>query len=88
MKYLTALEYKCNYLLQDLIKICLFWKKKYIRPEMPVLRYTGKINKATQFWSSHLLCVCFEVLFMAQTQETLKHTLVGEEFVLWDGRSK
>lgn len=55
---------------------------------MPVLHYAGKINKATEFWSSPLLCVCFEVLFMGQIQEALEEIPVDEEFVLWDGRRK
>lgn len=55
---------------------------------MPVLHYAGKINKATQFWHSHLLCVCFELVFMGQIQEALEEIPVDEEFVLWDGRSK
>lgn len=47
MKYLTALEYKCHDLVQDLIKRCLFFGKIKICPEIPVLQYTSKINKAT-----------------------------------------
>lgn len=55
---------------------------------MPVLHHAGKINNATKFWSSHLLCACFEVLFMGQIQEALEEVPVDEEFVLWDGKSK
>lgn len=39
MKFLTALEYKYHYLLQDLIKICLFLATPPpICPEIPVLQ--------------------------------------------------
>lgn len=72
MKHLTALEYNYHYLLQDLIKRCLFLakkKKKKICPEIPVLQYAGKLNKETEFWTPHLLYVCSEVLFMGQIQE-------------------
>lgn len=88
MKFLTALEYKYHYLLQDLIKICLFLATPPpICPEIPVLQYAGKINKETQFWSPHLLYVSFEVLFMGEIQELAEEVSVDEEFVLWGRRS-
>lgn len=89
MKHLTALEYNYHYLLQDLIKRCLFLEKKIkISPEIPVLRNAGKLNKETEFWTPHLLYVCSEVLFMGQIQEPVWEISVDEEFILWSGRSK
>ena len=58
MKYLTLLKYKYHYLLQTLIKRCLFFGKKwYICPEIPVLQYMGKINKENNF-EVHIYCTC------------------------------